>query len=79
VSADPETLHAVLRDLVRDPARRAELGERGARFASERHDTKVVGAGLLRVYREMLGLAPPGAAGDATAMARAPERNPGAA
>ena len=79
VSADPETLHAVLRDLVRDPARRAELGERGARFARERHDTKVVGAGLLRHYREMLGLAAPGAAGDATAMARAPERNPGAA
>ena len=54
VSADPETLHAVLRDLVRDPARRAELGERGARFARERHDTKVVGERLLREYRAML-------------------------
>ena len=54
VSADPETLHAVLRDLVRDPARRAELGERGARFAGERHDTKVVGERLLREYRAML-------------------------
>ena len=54
VSADPETLHAVLRDLVRDPARRAELGERGAHFARERHDTKVVGERLLREYRAML-------------------------
>ena len=54
VSADPETLHAVLRDLVRDPARRAELGERGARFARERHDTKVVGERLLREYRALL-------------------------
>jgi len=79
VSADPESLHAVLRDLVRDPGQRAALGERGARFARERHDTKVVGAGLLRVYREMLGLAAPGAAGDAPAVAGAPVRNPGAA
>jgi hypothetical protein len=60
VSAEPTTLYEVLRDLVRDPARRAELGKRGARFARARHDTKVVGAGLLRIYREMLGLDPPG-------------------
>lgn len=63
VSAEPSTLHAVLRDLVRDPAWRAELGERGARFARERHDTKVVGEKLLRVYREMLGLDAAGGSG----------------
>ncbi len=63
VSAEPSTLHAVLRDLVRDPARRAELGERGARFARERHDTKVVGGKLLSFYREMLGLDAAGGSG----------------
>jgi glycosyltransferase involved in cell wall biosynthesis len=62
VSAEPDTLYTVLRDLVRDPARRAQLGERGARFARERHDTKVVGEKLLRAYRAMLGLEPPFAA-----------------
>ncbi|HEY2954771.1 MAG TPA: hypothetical protein VGK89_05940 [Candidatus Eisenbacteria bacterium] len=62
VSAKPATLHAVLRDLVRDPARRLALGERGARFARERHDTKVVGERLLRHYRAMLGADAPGAA-----------------
>jgi hypothetical protein len=46
----------VLRDLVRDPARRVQLGERGARFAREQHDTRVVGARLLAEYRAMLGL-----------------------
>src|SRR5205814_599193 len=55
VGAEPETLYNVLRDLVRDPARRAELGERGARFARAHHDTKVVGARLLGEYRAMLG------------------------
>ncbi len=62
VSAEPATLHAVLRDLVRDPARRAALGERGARYARERHDTRVVGERLLRAYREMLGVGAPGGA-----------------
>jgi glycosyltransferase involved in cell wall biosynthesis len=69
VSAEPETLHAVLRDLVRDPARRALLGERGARFARDQHDTKVVGERLLRVYREMLGLERAGGPGNAGAAA----------
>jgi hypothetical protein len=56
VSAEPDTLYEVLRDLVRDPARRVALGERGARFARARHDTQVVGARLLGEYRAMLGL-----------------------
>jgi len=85
VSAEPATLHAVLRDLVRDPARRAALGESGARFARERHDTRVVGERLLRAYREMLGAGTqggsrsraPGAAGGETGAAR--EHAPGGA
>ena len=56
VSATPDTLHAVLRDLVRDPLRRIEIGKRGARFARDRHDTRVVGEFLLREYRGMLRL-----------------------
>ena len=84
MSAYPETLYAVLRDLVRDPAQRAELGERGARFARERHDTKVVGARLLRDYRVMLGLEAAGAPGDAAgaaghASAASASRGPGPA
>jgi hypothetical protein len=56
VSAEPATLYEVLRGLVRDPARRMRIGEQGARFAREHHDTKVVGAALLGEYRAMLGL-----------------------
>jgi glycosyltransferase involved in cell wall biosynthesis len=51
--ADPDTVFEVLRDLVRDPARRAELGARGAAFAREHHDTAVVGRRLLEAYRAL--------------------------
>ncbi len=56
VSAEPGTIAGVLRELVRDPARRAALGEQGAKFVRRHHDTKVVGERLLRAYRGMLGL-----------------------
>ena len=44
VSATPETVEEVLRDLVRDPHRRRELGERGPRFALKWHSAAGRGA-----------------------------------
>ena len=58
VSAEPGTIHSVLRELIRDPARRAELGGRGPAFVRRFHDTRVVGALLLAEYRRVLGLDP---------------------
>ena len=55
VDAEPQTAYEVLRDLVRDPARRADLGARGMAYVRRTHDTRVVGKKLLEVYREMLG------------------------
>src|SRR5207247_569787 len=58
VSAEPSTVFEALRDLARDPARRAALGARGIEFVARHHDTRVVGARLLGVYRRLLGLEP---------------------
>jgi glycosyltransferase involved in cell wall biosynthesis len=57
VSAEPATIYEVLRELVRDPARREQIGERGRMFAREHHDTRVVGEILLKHYRELRGAA----------------------
>jgi hypothetical protein len=51
VDARPESLVEVLRGLIRDPARRAGLGEQGEVFARRVHDTAAVGARLLAAYR----------------------------
>jgi glycosyltransferase involved in cell wall biosynthesis len=53
VSATPETIAGTLRGLVRDPARRQALGERGREFARAHHDAAVVGRGLLAHYDEL--------------------------
>lgn len=67
VSAEPVTIANVLRELVRDPARRAALGDQGARFVRRQHDTRVVGETLLRHYRGLPGLELPNdAAGGAS-------------
>ncbi len=58
VSAEPATLASVLRELIRDPARRAELGARGPAYVRTHHDAQVVGRTLLRHYQEMLGVGP---------------------
>ncbi len=56
VSAEPGTVYGVLRDLVRDPARRAALGARGPAYVRRHHDTSVVGPQLLAEYRSIPGL-----------------------
>jgi len=55
VSAEPDTLGSVLRELIRDPMRRTVLGAQGETYVYRMHDTRVVGEQLLRTYREILG------------------------
>jgi glycosyltransferase involved in cell wall biosynthesis len=52
--ADPDTLYQALRDLARDPPRRAALGERGVEFVRRHHDLRPVGRRLLEIYRKLL-------------------------
>jgi glycosyltransferase involved in cell wall biosynthesis len=50
VAVAPETLETELEKLVRDSARRVELGDRGREFVSRVHAAPRVAAALLRVY-----------------------------
>jgi glycosyltransferase involved in cell wall biosynthesis len=54
VSATPETVEGVLKDLVRDPARRRDVGERGRRFALKFHSAEAGARRMDRTYRELL-------------------------
>jgi hypothetical protein len=54
-SAEPRTLVDVLRELVRDPERRAMLGAAGQHYVDRHHDLPVVGARLLAEYQAILG------------------------
>ncbi len=51
---DPEDFAAKLAALLRDPARRAQLGERGRRRAAEELSWERVADGFDRMYREVL-------------------------
>jgi len=64
VSAEPDTITNVLRELIRDPARRAEIGSLGPSFVRRYHDARAVGALLLSEYRRILGLDPIGSASE---------------
>ena len=54
VDATPDSVTDVLRELVRNPARRNMLGAAGRRFVTQHHDLGVVGARLLAHYRRVL-------------------------
>jgi len=54
VDAEPKTIEGVLRDLIRDPRRRAGIGRRGPEFARARHDAAAVAGRLLDVYGRLL-------------------------
>jgi len=53
VSAEPATIEAVLRELIRDPLRRAEIGARGNAYVRRHHDLPVVGRMLLADYHRL--------------------------
>jgi hypothetical protein len=54
VSATPDTVEDVLKDLVADPERRRELGERGRRFALKYHSAEAGARRMDTIYRELL-------------------------
>ncbi len=54
VSATPATVIEALRSLIRDPARRAELGAHGRQYARREHDASTVASRLLPIYRACL-------------------------
>jgi glycosyltransferase involved in cell wall biosynthesis len=55
VSATPETVEDVLKELVEDPERRRELGERGRAFALKYHSAAAGARRMDQIYRELLG------------------------
>jgi hypothetical protein len=54
VNATPETVHDVLVELLEDPARRQELGERGREFAVKWHSSQAAARRLDGIYSELL-------------------------
>ena len=54
VSATPETVEDVLKDLVEHPEKRRELSERGRRFALRWHSAKAGARRLDEIYRGLL-------------------------
>ena len=54
VSATPDTAYDVVRDLVDDPAKRAEIGRRSRAFALKWHSADVAARRLDEIYRGLL-------------------------
>jgi hypothetical protein len=54
VNATPETVEGILKDLVNDPERRRELGERSRAFALKFHSAKAGARRMDQIYRELL-------------------------
>jgi hypothetical protein len=55
VNATPETIDAVLRDLLDNPARRIEIGRRSREFAEKWHASDRAAVHFDRVFNEILG------------------------
>jgi hypothetical protein len=51
-SADPTTLHRVLRDLLLSPEQRLDLGARGPAYVRAQHDPLSYTQRILRLYAE---------------------------
>ncbi|MCE5279252.1 MAG: glycosyltransferase [Planctomycetaceae bacterium] len=60
ISATPATIHDVLRDLVRNPDKRREIGRRGRQFALKWHSAQAGGNRLDRIYSQLLAERGPG-------------------
>jgi hypothetical protein len=56
VSATPETVEAVLRDLVSDVDKRRAIGARSRQFALKWHSASAAGRRFDRIYSGLLGL-----------------------
>ncbi|MFZ7102540.1 MAG: hypothetical protein ACOWWO_07770 [Peptococcaceae bacterium] len=54
VSANPDTLYDQLKKLLKDPARRYELGKAGRRYAEKHHEGRYVIAQLIKIYDHIL-------------------------
>ena len=54
VSATPDTVHQVLSELVDDPAKRREIGERGREFALKWHSARAAAKRFDEIYGELL-------------------------
>jgi hypothetical protein len=54
VNATPETVEDILKDLVSDPERRRELGERSRAFALKFHSAEAGARRMDQIYRELL-------------------------
>lgn len=54
VSATPETVRDVLLELIDDPAKRQELGERGREFALKWHSARAAARRFDQIYSELL-------------------------
>ena len=54
VSANPDTLFDVLKDLIRDQERRSHLGRLGRSYVEEYHDASKVIHQLINIYEEVL-------------------------
>jgi glycosyltransferase involved in cell wall biosynthesis len=54
VNATPDTVESVLRDLIADPAKRADIGRRSREFAIKWHSAKAGARHFDRVYRALL-------------------------
>ena len=63
VNAEPATLTATLRELIREPQRRIAIGARGPAYVRRVHDTRVVGARLLASYQALRSREKQGARG----------------
>jgi glycosyltransferase involved in cell wall biosynthesis len=61
VSATPETVEGVLKDLVNDPERRRALGERSRAFALKYHSAAAGARRMDEIYRALLSGAAPAA------------------
>jgi hypothetical protein len=55
VSATPDTIRAVLIDLIENPERRAEIGRRGREFAVKWHSSRAAARRFDEIYSELLG------------------------
>lgn len=56
VSARPETVYNILRDLLDHPEKRAEIGRRSREFAIKWHSTKAAARRFDRIYSDLLGV-----------------------